>query len=212
MTTCRYCDEELEDNDELTEHLRDEHLEELSPIDQRRVDRFTDESTGFGTRHLLIGGVVLLFIIGVAFVAFANDDTEPTYDPSVHFHGTMEITIEGESLDLSGDAAFVMNDNIFHFHGGEADRYGAHIWHIHGSDVTLQYALGTLGISVNDEGTVLTVGDMTYDASEQGTEITITVNGDPVEPGRYELAGVGPFDQTIAGAGDDFVIVVAYDN
>jgi hypothetical protein len=56
MTECDYCGQEVADA-EYEDHLRERHIEELGPIDRRRIDEKDDGE--FPT-----GPVVLLFVIG----------------------------------------------------------------------------------------------------------------------------------------------------
>jgi len=61
MTECDYCGREVADDDYDT-HLREEHADELGPIDRRRID--DEQERAFPT-----GPVVLLLTVGTVAVA-----------------------------------------------------------------------------------------------------------------------------------------------
>lgn len=215
MPDCDYCSDSFGEEDEYLTHLKTEHEGELSRIDQKRVDGVQvadDDGFEINVGIAVIIGVFLLTGIAVALTLWpAGGDAAdgPQYGEDVHEHGTMDVVIAGEQLDLSGDRQFVRpNEPGFHFHGDEQNLYGEHVWHLHAGDVSLQYALDTLGIEVNDDGTELTYNGTTYDASDPGTDIAITVDGDPVAPAEHLLSGVGPEREAAAGAGDDVRVVV----
>lgn len=214
MPNCDYCSSSFADEDEYIRHLKAEHADELGPIDRRRVSEGS-ESDGLPIGAIALGTILLAAIALVGYIVFitVSDSTadQATYDPDVHDHGTIEVIIDGEELDFSDNSTYIENDQVFHFHGDETEQYGTHVWHVHGRDVTLQYALETVGIEVNDDGTALTHDGQTYDANDPGTEIRITVNGESAEPGSYVLDGVEPMDAAAAGEGDDVRIVVETD-
>ena len=211
---CRYCDRTFEDEATLQIHLRDDHdPDELGPIDRRHVAGGS-ETDGEPTRRRVIafGGVALLGLAAVALgLRGDGGGDEPSLVHGLDVHGTMRVEIDGTELDLSREDRFLNNHQVFHFHGGEYDQYGAHIWHVHGEGVTLTWALGTLGIDLEDAGRVLHFDGVTYDASDTDVDVAITVNGVTVDPDDYVLAGVGPMREAAAGAGDDVVIVVTVD-
>ncbi len=213
MVECNYCGESFEDEDAHLAHLAGEHAAELGPIDRRRVDQL-DQSDDGGLTIWHLGTVVLAIgiLAGAAWIALFSGNgsvaAEPSYNPSVHYHGTMAVEIDGEPLDLSGDDRFVMNDQLFHFHGNEQQRYGEHVWHVHGDDVTLAYALGTLGIEVDETGEPISFDGETYKDSDSETTVEITVNGESVDPETHVLDGVGPVNDAAAGGGDDVRVVI----
>ena len=213
MPDCDYCSAAFDDEDTYLEHLRDEHDGELGRIDQRRVQKLNSGGMDLPTEPLILGSILVLAVVVLiaAVVILGGDsgaaDGEPHSVGSVHEHGTMEVIIDGEELDFHSDE-FIRDLEYpeFHFHHGY-DGYENYIIHIHAQGVTLQWALDTLDIEVNDEGTTLTYDGVTYDA-DAGDEIRIEVNGESVEPGSHVLRGVGPVDQADAGLGDDVVVVV----
>jgi hypothetical protein len=212
MPDCDYCRESFENEEAYLGHLQSEHEGELSGVDQRRVDEFDGDESDFPLGAVILGGTLVAAFAVVAALVMTmggSGGSGPSNLGSVHEHGTMAITIEGETLDLNSDE-FFLQDDYFHFEGNELQN-GVDIWHVHGQDVTLQYALDTLGIEVNDEGTVLSYGGTTYRADDPGTEIIIEVNGEPVEPAEYEPDGVGPVEDVANGGGDRIVVEVRTD-
>lgn len=212
--TCRYCDTTVEDEAALRTHLREAHdPADLGPIDRRRIEGgSTDDASTDRRTVIAVGGVAVLGIAAIGLgLRGSGGDGEPSLVPGMDDHGTMVVEIDGEELDLSGDQRFINNHQVFHFHGGEYDQYGAHVWHVHGEGVTLTWALATLGIELEDAGSVVHFDGETYDAADTAVDVSITVNGDPVDPDEHELEGVGPMGQAAAGAGDDVALVVTVD-
>lgn len=217
MQECDYCGATHDSERAHLKHLKSEHRSELGPIDKRRVGDVSVDDGGVPTGPIALGVVILASLAVVGFVVFAGGngggggdaaaDGEPYNVGQVHDHGTMEAVIDGEELFFE-DEEFVELDQAFHFHAGYYDRYGEQIYHLHAQGVTIQYALETLGIEVNDDGTVLEFRDETYDDGDADTSIEITVDGEAVDPGEYVLSGVGPESQAAEGEGDDLRIVV----
>ncbi len=205
MPECDYCDASFGSEEAELNHLKAEHRDELGPIDQRRIGDVDTGDEGLPIGPIALGVVLLASVAIVAYVVFiagGSGANQPT-----HAHGTMEATIEGEDLNFM-DSRFVSNANQFHFHGNERSNYGADVWHIHGSGITLQFALETLGIDVNDDGTVLTFDGTTYRDSDPGTDVQILVDGEAVSPASYELNGIRDEQAAAAGEGDDVRIIV----
>lgn len=217
MPECEYCSESFGDEDAYLRHLADEHEGELSRIDQRRVEALGGGAAESGMSNAQIGlaGLAVVMLVAVALtgylvVAGGNSDG-PTDQGAVHEHGTMEITVDGEQLNLMS-AEFARSDSALHFHGNEQQKYGDAVWHKHARDVTLQYALETLGIEVNDAGTELTYDGTTYSEDDSGTEISITVNGEEVEPGSHTVSGVTDETAAANGDGQDIAVTVTTGN
>ncbi|MFB6130421.1 MAG: hypothetical protein ABEJ28_06340 [Salinigranum sp.] len=104
---------------------------------------------------------------------------EYIHDEDYHAHGTMRIAIDGERLNLAKDR-YQSQDRYFHFENGNET-----VWHAHSTDVTLTYALGTLGMNVT--GDSVTYNDTTY-RDGQNANVTIRVNGHAVDdPSDYVL-------------------------
>lgn len=99
-----------------------------------------------------------------------------------HVHGTVDMTVNGESVNFSQDKYKTPGHNqFFHFEGNSAPKWHAHTW-----GVTIQYGMGTLpGINVTDDS--VTFDNTTYESSEDGTSITVEVNGESVDPSTYVL-------------------------
>lgn len=83
--------------------------------------------------------------------------------------GDQEVT-EGVEVDANG----------FQFDAGDA-----HTWRATGN-VTLAEALAAVG--VEGSGDTLTYEGRTYDGDQNGTTVSVRVNGDPVDPSTYALA------------------------
>jgi len=204
MPDCDYCSESFEDEDSYLRHLDSVHEGELSRLDRRRVERLDDESEGLDTGVLALGVILLGAALVVGFVVLQGSGTG---GGEHHEHGTMEVVIEGEQLNLA-DSQFVNRNAPFHFHGPQdALGNGTFLWHTHADGITLQEALGTLGIEVDSAGTELTVGGETYRASDTDTDIVVTVDGQPVDPGEHVLSGVGETGAR-ENEGDDIRVVV----
>ncbi|WP_435346662.1 hypothetical protein [Haloarchaeobius sp. HRN-SO-5] len=113
-----------------------------------------------------------------------NASTPGEYIPPerLHVHGSMEFEVNGDSLDFSRDKWQAASHNShFHFEGGHADP-----WHAHSRSVTLAYALSTLeDVEVTEAG--ITYDGTTYADDDPGTTVSVTVNGDPVDPTEYYL-------------------------
>ncbi|MDX1745764.1 MAG: hypothetical protein R3324_07490, partial [Halobacteriales archaeon] len=98
---------------------------------------------------------------------------------SVHLHGTIEMTVDGEAVDFSRDR-YQLQADAFHFESREGGR-----WHVHARGVTLGWAMATLGIEVT--GSSVTVEGRTYRDGADGVSVTVEVNGEPVSPASYVL-------------------------
>lgn len=219
MPTCRYCGESFESEAEEIAHLESEHRDELGMIDRRRIGGSEDASDGSPLGIYVIVATLAITVAIVAYVGFfageeagsnGQADGEPYNIGGEHTHGTMEVTIAGETFDL--ESPEFGQDPAFHFHPGYYDEFGVHIYHIHAEGLTLQYALGTLGIDISDDGSELTFEGETYRDDDPNTEIIIEVDGESKNPGEYVLEGVGPEDEAAAGAGDSIVVEVITDD
>lgn len=100
----------------------------------------------------------------------------------LHVHGSITFAVDGEEVDFGRDKYQSADHNqFFHFEGGAADP-----WHAHSPNVTLGYAMSTLdGINVTADS--VTYENETYADGENGTSVTIEVNGDSVDPNEYVL-------------------------
>jgi len=226
MPECSYCGESFEDETSHARHLRDEHEGELGTIDQRRVEETLDDDTGgIPTGPLVLGLVVLAAVLVVVYVVVfvgggdASPATETTADldagaasldevaqtpgpaGSAHEHGTIEVVIDGQEIDFSRETYQLQADK-FHFEGGDG-----RIWHTHATGVTLEWAMATLNIGVSED-TVVFDGTV-YRDSDPGTDVTVEVNGQPVDPQSYVLEGTSAAN---AQNGDHVRIIVETDD
>ena len=217
MRECDYCGDSFDDEESLLEHLQTDHEGELGAIDRRRVEEALDSDDD----ELPTGPIVLGVVLGVsvligAYVVFAGgagvegetingidvDQTPGEVSEAAHGHGTINVTVEGERIDF-GDPDYQRPREFgaFHFEGGDG-----RVWHKHADGVTLEYAMATLGIDVSRDS--VAIDGETYRDSDAGTSVTVTVDGEPVDPARYELQGAGVAD---AADGDTIRIVVTTD-
>jgi hypothetical protein len=161
-----------------------------------------------------LAGLTVVMLVAVALTGYlvvtGGNADGPTDQRAVHEHGTMEITIDGQQLDLMS-SEFAQSDSAFHFHGNEQQKYGDYVWHKHARGVTLQYALETLGIEVNDAGTELTYDGTTY-SEDDGASIDIEVDGEAVEPADHEVGGVADETAAANGGGQDITVTVTTGN
>ena len=217
MPDCNYCGESFDDEEAYLDHLDASHdREELSRIDRRRVEgHVDDEEGGFPTGPVIIAGLILFSAAVIGYVTIFMNDTPTNVDitsvaqepadnvGAVHEHGTINVTIDGETLDFSQPRfQNPQQYRAFHFEGGNGD-----VWHKHASGVTLEYGMKTLGIEMN-ESAILYDGEL-YKESDPGTEIVVTVNGEEVDPSTYELQGTESTGN--AQQGDHVRIVVRTD-
>ena len=191
MPTCDHCGESFGDEDAYVAHLRSEHAEELGPIDRRRVESTTDDADGDGIAAAPIalgalGVVVAAVVVYLTFFAGSGGGgeaavagQEPSDVGSVHYHGTMTMTVDGDRVDFSRSQYQLQND-AFHFEGGNGER-----WHGHAQGVTLEYAMSTLDIDVTES--TVTFRGTTYRENDSGTSVTVEVNGESVVPSEYVL-------------------------
>jgi hypothetical protein len=187
---CDYCSESFEDEEPYLEHLRDEHGDDLGPIEQRRVDALDDGGDGLpGFVYAAVAVVGLVLVGGVAVGLLGgggggngqlNDSApqQPVGLGTVHEHGGMTVTIDGQTLDFSQREYQLQND-YFHYENGDGSQ-----WHVHGSGVTLEYGLETLGMDVAPDA--LAFEGTVYRTSE-GDTVRYVVNGQSVDPTTYEL-------------------------
>lgn len=117
----------------------------------------------------------------VVQVNTGDEETPGRYvtDHHPHPHGTLDITVDGEQLNLTGEE-YTMADRYFHFHGDEE----AERWHGHSVNITVAYAISTFPeMNLTDDS--FTHEGTTYDV-EDGT-VNVTVNGESVEPESHTL-------------------------
>lgn len=208
MVECRYCGREFDDESAHQDHLRETHADELGPIDRRRLEseesgRSRTPLVLAGIVLVLALGVM----VGAGYVLLGGggsggndagaaggsasgggDPTAPgnvaavartpTGVGSVHYHGTIEMRVTGQSVDFSRSEYQLQADG-FHFENGEGTR-----WHGHAQGVTLEYAMSTLDIGVTRDS--VTFEGETHRDGENAT-VVVEVNGDSVAPSEYLL-------------------------
>jgi hypothetical protein len=209
MHDCPHCSESFEDEAGSLEHLRDAHPDEFGSVDRRRLDQLRgDDGGGVSSTALLLGGLAVAVVGIVLFVTFglggssADEGVDAARTPSnvgaVHSHGTMEMVVLGERVDFSQER-YQLQANAFHFEDGEG-----RVWHGHAQGVTLEWAMASLGIEVTENS--ITFEGTTYRDSDPEYDVSVTVNGEPVNPSTYVLQG--PSDAAAAGSQGDHVRLV----
>lgn len=207
MTThCTYCDESVPD-EEYEAHLRRSHAEELTAIDRRRVRLSSDDSNGQNLAlYTGIGIVLVLFSLGYLLVflgpggATSSAAIQPDTANQIHEHGTIVVQYD-DTVVAFDDPQYAELDGCFHFH----DYDNGEMWHAHCENVTVEYALETLGMDVTSES--FSVDGETF-SEENGDTISVTANGEEIDPQEYVLQGVESVDDASNGAGDHIEIVV----
>lgn len=116
MPDCDYCDASFESEDTYLAHLREEYLDELGPIDKRRVGAVNTDGDGLPTDPIALGVVILAAMALVAYVIlFAGGggggggtavngiaiERASGQMGRVHDHGTMNMTVNGQPVDFS---------------------------------------------------------------------------------------------------------------
>ncbi len=108
-----------------------------------------------------------------------DDVQQPAALGTVHYHGTITVSADGQQPDFS-EQQYQVQDDYFHFENGDGSEY-----HVHGQGVTLEYALETLGIGVTD--TALSHDGAVYNDSRTDQRVVYEVNGEAVNPETYVL-------------------------
>lgn len=193
---CRHCGETFEDEADLATHLTERHEAALSRLDRRRAEAArdadaegTDGDASTTGRVLRVAVPVVLGVVVAGFLyvllapggspAETGAASQPTDLYAVHYHGTMEVAVLGDRIDLSRDR-YQLRADAFHFERNRGER-----WHVHARGVTLEWALESLGMDATTDS--VTVGGATYRDGEAGHDVRILVNGEPVDPRSYVL-------------------------
>lgn len=191
---CKYCPETFDSEDDYYSHLASSHTEsEVTNLEAKKVKNsyggFSDEESE--RDYILMAGLFVagLFAAGIlASVFFMGGDgsTSGEYEHVEHYpsgqaheHGQWHMEVNGEEIDFSQDKYQVADDK-FHFEGGDGER-----WHAHAQNITIQYALATLGFEVTENH--VRFNDTTYERPEEAT-VTVLVNGEEVDPVTYRLS------------------------
>lgn len=209
MPDCDYCGESFGSERAELEHLEAEHRDELGPIDRRRIGDVDDDGEGLPTGPIALGAVLVAAAAVVAYVIFVGGGggtgtaAGQPYDlGSVHYHGTINATIDGQQLDFSRPRFQNPQEYpAFHFEGGDGS-----IWHVHARGVTLGYAMNTLGINVTDSS--VTYDGTTYRDSDPEWEVIVQVDGQDVDPDEFVLGGATDEQAARQGEGQHIRIVV----
>jgi hypothetical protein len=209
MPDCDYCEESFGSEKAYHKHLKADHEGELGPIDRRRVGlEGDDESTLSDAAGPIALGAIIVFaaaIIGyLVFFAGSADGTTPHNLGAVHGHGSINVSVLGESPDFS-QQQYQLQDDYWHFEGGNG-----RIWHVHGEGVTLEYAMNTVDIGVTDDS--VTFQGTTYEDSDE-YDVVVTVGGEDVDPSSYVLRGQSRTpSRTQTSSGSHIRIVVTRTN
>ena len=191
MEECDHCSESFEDEDAYLEHLAAEHREELGRIERRRVEEYEGEQSGGGRTGLYVSVAAVAIIAALGAFALGNvfgsstpaptqdDAREPNGLRTVHEHGTMNVTVDGQEIDFSR-REYQVQDDYFHFENGDGTEY-----HLHGRGITLEYALETLDIGVTS--TALSYEGTVYNDTNPNERVVYRVDGEAVNPERYVL-------------------------
>ena len=107
---------------------------------------------------------------------------------AAHDHGTLDIVVDGQTLDLVQPRYHDLHPQ-FHVHEGSGN-----LWHHHPSALTsiLDFEPMTLEEAFDAmqmEATVdtFTLHGTTFDDADPDTSVTITVDGDPVDPAEVTI-------------------------
>lgn len=190
MEQCDYCGEEFPDEQSYLDHLRSDHMDELGPIDRRRVaPPGSDESRDWFLYVTPVAGVALVGLV-LYFVFFAGTSggsaPQPHSPGSVHIHGDIAVMIAGEQLDFSQPRYQYANTQNSHFHFEPVNGVpNGEMWHVHSQDVTLAYGMSSLDIEVTENN--VTYDGTTYRDADPDTTVNVTVNGESVNPRTYVL-------------------------
>ncbi|MEF8775613.1 MAG: hypothetical protein V5A43_03800 [Haloarculaceae archaeon] len=193
MPECDHCGAEFEGHEAYLRHLGEVHEGELGRIEERRVAELGGgDGSGGGfdvpTGPAVLGIVFVFAILLVGYVIFVlgsgggSAELGPT--GSDHEHGTLEMTVLGERVDFSKAEYQVVADR-FHFESGDG-----RVWHAHATGVRLAWGMETLGIGLTEDS--VTIAGTTYRDGDPDYDVSITVNGEPVDPETYVLEGVSP--------------------
>ncbi|MFC6938798.1 hypothetical protein ACFQE8_02335 [Salinirubellus sp. GCM10025818] len=181
MEDCDYCGESFEGEKAYVNHLRAEHMDELGPIDRRRVGADEDGGSGLPAGPLALALVIGATVAVIGYVMFVAGGSSGSVGPagSAHYHGPMQMVVLGEQVDFSRDE-YQLRDDRFHFEGGDGST-----WHAHATGITLDYAMESLGFDVTR--TSVTYQGTTYEDSDDQYNVTVTVGGEQVNPEQYVL-------------------------
>lgn len=102
MHDCDYCGAQFEDEKPLLEHLRDEHGDELGPIDRKRVSQLGGGGSGLpqGATVFVLAGLALVGLAAVYTLFFSGG-------------GGGGSAVEAQSLSQQGNSALLQDVQTF---------------------------------------------------------------------------------------------------
>lgn len=187
MPECDYCDASFDEEDAYLDHLAAEHEGELGRIDRRRVaDRRREQGLDVPpTVIYAVGGIALLALVAGAVYYLVGVFGGPEPIEGGDEHGTIELVIDGNRTNFDQPRYRDPPGHGFHFHRGAPET-----WHMEPADgqrMTLSEAMAQLGIELTE--TRLVIDGEEYDAAQPGVELTVEVDGEPVDPEERYLYG-----------------------
>lgn len=189
MPDCDYCESYIDDSDEEDEqayltHLAEEHLDEVSSVDERKLEKKWDgdldkmRGDNYRFKPITIGAsaAVLAFVIGLGVVSVmggssAGGDTSGEGTEWVYEHGQITVDVGGEqvaSSELEGTEYFYVENETGTWRMNVPADYR----------YTITDALYGLGVITDSERPV-TVSEK-YARNLTDPKITVTVDGEPV--------------------------------
>jgi hypothetical protein len=175
MPECNHCGESFDDEDAYARHLRDNHSEDLSRIEQQAVDKLRKES-GSGVSVIAIAAVALFGIVlaGVFYFIFVGGGDGVSGDGvqnvgADHYHAAVSMAVNGSQVDFS-QQKYQGQDRAVHFEGDSR-------LHIHAQQATLGYFMQTVGMGVSENS--LTYEGESY-VDGRNASIRVRANGAPV--------------------------------
>ncbi len=152
-----------------------------------RTDVAQEQQPSTGRRAARIGvTVVAVLALAAALVPLGANAAITAI--AAHDHGHLDITIDGETIDLDQPRYHDLHPQ-FHVHEGSGN-----LWHHHPYDVnstlnfepmTLTEAFEALGMEATE--TTFTVDGTTYDAADAATAVSVTADGTPVDPAEQVI-------------------------
>jgi len=220
MEECDHCGDTFDDEDAYLSHLAGRHREELSRIEEKRVERHEADSEGGGRTRLYVSVAAVAVLAALAAFAFgtlfSGGGGSDTIDPSAQTAPSPMATGGDVPAPAQDQVALPQNLGAVHDHGTmtveidgqrldftrdrfqlqadafhfEPGRNPGERYHLHANRITLEYALETLGIGVTNR--TLSYNGTVYDDRADGQRVAYIVNGEEVNPELYKL---GPGDE-----------------
>ncbi|ADD05786.1 uncharacterized protein Nmag_2219 [Natrialba magadii ATCC 43099] len=190
MPDCDYCDASFDDEASYLAHLSRDHAGELGRIDRRRVaaagelESPSQSQSGPGGRDpIIVYGLALSFVllvIGSAGYIVASGLSE---SGEVHEHGEITVSVDGEAIDFEQSQYYYEElGGTFHFHPDDGN-----VWHMHPERVTFGEAMSDIEMPITDAA--ISIHDTTYDDSDDGTSVDMTINDAPADPNQELTEG-----------------------